>query len=110
MLPDAFMFNPSPVGAAPYRPDVLTKFAIRMARKANVPTDLHALRHFSANQAIVAGYDAATVGSRRGHADPTVTLRVYSHALVQRDPDLAASLGKALASEPGVPGERPTAE
>ncbi len=55
----------------------------RVARKANVPTHLHALRHFSATQAIGAPYDAATVGSRRGHADPPVTLRVYGHALAE---------------------------
>ena len=108
VLAGGFIFSRSPVGAEPYRPDVLTKFTIRVARKAKVPTHLHALRHFSATQAIGAGYDAVTVGARLGHADPSVTLRVYSHALEQRDRDLAASLGRALAPRSGGLGEHPT--
>jgi integrase len=108
VLPDGFMFSRSPVGAEPYRPDVLTKFTIRMAKKADVPTHLHALRHFSATQAIGAGYDAVTVGARLGHADPSVTLRVYSNVLEQRDRDLAASLGQTLAPKSGS-GEHPPA-
>lgn len=95
--PDAFMFSRSPVGSEPIRPDVLTKFTIRMARKAKVDTHLHAFRHFSASQAIAAGFDPVTVGGRLGHADPSITLRVYSHVLEQRDRELAAALGKTLA-------------
>lgn len=94
--PDAFLFSRSPVGSEPIRPDVLTKFTTRMAVKAKVDTHLHALRHFSATQAIAAGYDPVTVGGRLGHADPSITLRVYSHVLEQRDRELATTLGKTL--------------
>jgi integrase len=94
---DAFMFSRSPVGLEPIRPDVVTKFTLRVAKKAGVDTHLHALRHFSATQAIAAGFDAVTVGARLGHADPSITLRVYAHAVEQRDRDLAASLGRTLA-------------
>ncbi len=93
---DAFLFSRSPVGSEPIRPDVLTKFTTRMAVKAKVDTHLHALRHFSATQAISAGYDPVTVGGRLGHADPSITLRVYSHVLEQRDRELATTLGKTL--------------
>ena len=103
VAPDAFMFSRSPAGAEPIRPDVVTKFTIRVAKAAGVDTHLHALRHFSATQAIAAGYDAVTVGARLGHADPAITLRVYAHAVKQRDRDLAASLGKMLAL-PGASG------
>ena len=75
----------------------MTKFTIRVAKAADVDTHLHALRHFSATQAIAAGFDAVTVSARLGHADPSITLRVYSHALESRDRDLAASLGRMLA-------------
>jgi integrase len=34
----------------------------------------HDLRHWSATQAIVAGYDVQTVARRLGHADATTTL------------------------------------
>jgi integrase len=97
LAPDAFMFSRSPAGLEPIRPDVLTKFTIRVAKVAKVDTHLHALRHFSATQAIAAGFDPVTVGARLGHADPAITLRVYAHAVEQRDRDLAASLGRTLA-------------
>jgi integrase len=85
------------VGAEPIRPDVVTKFTLRVAKAAGVATHLHALRHFSATQGIAAGFDAVTVGGRLGHADSSITLRVYSHVLEQRDRELAASLGRTLA-------------
>ncbi len=99
--PGAFLFSRSPAGLEPIRPDVLSKFTRRVADKAGVDTHLHALRHFSATQAIAAGFDAVTVGARLGHADPSITLRVYSHALEQRDRELAASLGRTLALPKG---------
>ena len=102
VAPDAFMFSRSPAGTGPIRPNVVTKFTRRVASAAGVDTHLHALRHFSATQAISAGFDAVTVGARLGHADPSVTLRVYSHAVQQRDRELAASLGRTLA----LPGPR----
>lgn len=99
VLPDAFMFSRSPVGAEPIRPDVLTKFTIRAAKAAGVGhVHLHQLRHFSATQAIGAGFDPVTVASRLGHADPSITLNVYAHAIEQRDRDVAAALGSALAA------------
>jgi integrase len=104
VAPDGFIFSRSPAGIEPIRPDVLSKFTKRVAAKAGVDTHLHALRHFSATQAIAAGFDAVTVGARLGHADPSVTLRVYSHAVQQRDRELAASLGRTLALP--SPGER----
>jgi integrase len=94
--PDGFLFSRSPVGSDPIRPDVLTKFTTRMAEKAGVDTHLHALRHFSATQAIAAGFGPVTVGGRLGHSDPSITLRVYSHALEQRDRELATALGGML--------------
>ena len=42
------------------------------------------------------GYDLATVAQRLGHSDPSVTLRVYSHALADRDVEVAASLSRLL--------------
>jgi integrase len=100
------VFSRSPAGSEPIRPDLLTKFTKRVAEKAKVDTHLHALRHFSATQAIGAGYDPVTVGGRLGHADPSITLRVYSHVLEQRDRELALSLGGMLK----LPGGRPPAK
>jgi integrase len=93
---DAYMFSISPQGSEPIRPDVLTRFAGRAAKAAGVDIHLHALRHFSATQGIAAGFDPVTVAGRLGHADPSITLRIYAHALEQRDRDLAAALGRTL--------------
>lgn len=101
VLPDGFVFSRSPVGAEPIRPDVVTKFMTRVAKAAGVDTHLHALRHFSATQGIAAGYDPVTVGRRLGHADPSITLRVYSHVVEERDKELAAAVGRTLALPSG---------
>jgi len=95
--PDGYMFSRSPVGAEPIRPDVVSKFTARVAKAAGVKTHLHALRHFSATQLIAAGHDVRTVAGRLGHADASVTLRVYSHVLPERDREAAAALGRTLA-------------
>ena len=42
---------------------------------------LHDVRHFSATMAIGSGFDVRTVAHRLGHADPSMTLRVYAHAV-----------------------------
>ena len=94
---DAFMFSRSPVGSEPLRPDFVTRAMIRAAKAAGVSTHLHALRHFSATQLIAGGQDVRTVAGRLGHADPSMTLRVYSHALPERDREAAALLGRSLA-------------
>ena len=94
--PGGFIFSPSPVGAEPTRPDVLTRFFTRASKQAGVKTHLHALRHFSATQGIASGADVVTVAGRLGHRDPSVTLRVYSHVLEQRDRDVAAAIGASL--------------
>lgn len=106
VLPDAFLISRSPVGSEPILPSVVTHFTSKVAKRAGVDTHLHALRHFSATQAIASGFDPVTVGSRLGHADPSITLRVYAHALERRDRDLANSLGQALAGS-GSPDDHP---
>ncbi len=81
---DAFVFSLSPTGSEPIRPDWLTKHAAIAGTAAGVKTHLHELRHFAATQGIAAGFDPVTVGQRLGHRDPSVTLRVYGHAIEQR--------------------------
>lgn len=90
----------------PIPPDTATHCVKRIATKAGVDTHLHSLRHFMATQMIGAGHDPRTVAGRLGHRDASVTLKVYSHALPERDRDAAAFLGKALtrASENGAGG------
>jgi len=55
---------------------------------------LHDVRHFSATELIGAGVDPRTVASHFGHADPSVKLAVYAHALDERDREAAGLLGR----------------
>jgi integrase len=94
--PDGYLFSRSPQGLEPIRPDVVTKAIIRASESAGVKTHIHALRHFSATQMIAGGVDPVTVAGRLGHRDPSITLRVYSHALPDRDEAAAALVGAVL--------------
>ena len=102
---DAFVFSPYVEATRPFRPDNVTSFFIRVRNEVGAPTiRLHDLRHFTATQLIGAGVDVRTVAGRLGHSDPSVTLRVYSHALEERDRSAAAIMGNLLAT-PALPSE-----
>jgi integrase len=71
----------------------------RLARKrSNLDPSwrLHDLRHWSATYAIGHGHDVRAVANRLGHADPSLTLRVYTAALESGDRAVAQTLGDAL--------------
>lgn len=85
-------------GVKPINPDTVTHYARSIAAKAGVDTHLHALRHFAATQMIGGGTGVRTVAGRLGHKDASTTLRVYSHALPERDREAAGLLGRALSS------------
>lgn len=55
---------------------------------------LHDLRHLSASLLLDAGYSAASVADRIGHTTPTTTLKVYAHALQNRDKCAADEIDK----------------
>ncbi len=55
---------------------------------------LHDLRHWSATQSIPSG--VRTLARRLGDAGPSMTLRVYGHAVERADEALAQILGETL--------------
>ena len=110
---DAYIFSPDPDGATPLRPDTLTQSFNRLCRKAETPARkaakkakrglrdderwpyrFHDLRHFAATNLLANGVDIITVSKRMGHADPSLTLRVYGH-LVDEQNTRAANLAAA---------------
>ena len=104
--PDAFVFSPSVRGAVPYRPDNVTSFFIRVRDAVKAPdVRLHDLRHFTATQLIGAGMDIRTVADFLGHSDPSLTLRVYSHAIEERTKAAASIMGQVLTAERKKPAE-----
>ena len=90
---DAFMFSRSPQGLEPLLPNVVTKFVNKLS---GGDVHMHQLRHFSATMLVAAGTDIRTVSYRLGHADASVTLRIYSHALPELDRKAAKTIGRTL--------------
>jgi integrase len=93
LVDDPYLLSRSSDGAAPCLPDGLTAGYARLAKALGIPGHFHELRHFAATVAIGSGADVRTVSGRLGHADPSVTLRVYAHAIEARDRELAGLLG-----------------
>jgi integrase len=102
---DAYVFSPYIDGSKPFRPDNVTGFFIRVRDSLGFgDVRLHDLRHFTATELIGAGVDVRTVAERLGHSDASLTLRVYSHAIRERDRAAAEVIGRVLG-----PARRPAA-
>jgi integrase len=106
---DAFVFSPELDGSTPFRPDNITSFFIGVRDDLGLEgVRLHDLRHFTATQLIGAGVDVRTVAGRLGHSDASLTLRVYSHVIEERDRAAAAIIGRVLEPAPKAVPELPT--
>jgi integrase len=96
LVDDPFVLSRCSDGSAPCLPDGLSNAYARLVKRLGIVTHFHELRHFSATAAIAEGIDVRTVAGRLGHADPSLTLRVYAHALEARDGQLAGILGTTV--------------
>ena len=62
-------------------PQAPTSYLSRFGKKYNLPgIHPHALRHTMATLSIANGADIVSVSEKLGHAEPSITLNVYSHA------------------------------
>ncbi len=78
-LPDDALVFQNPDGT-PVTPNTATKAWARVVKAHDLPkVTLHSLRHSHASALISAGMDAVSVSKRLGHANPSITLSVYSH-------------------------------
>jgi integrase len=57
---------------------------------------LHDLRHVHATTLLRAGVPVHVVAARLGHADPSVTLRVYAHVIREQLVEAAAIFARAV--------------
>ncbi|MCI0687042.1 MAG: site-specific integrase [Sporichthyaceae bacterium] len=57
---------------------------------------LHDLRHIHATTLLLAGVPVHVVANRLGHADPSITLRVYAHVLREQTAGVADVFAKAV--------------
>ena len=96
----------------PLYPDTVTALMTKLIRQhsKSLPATaqpipharLHDLRHLHATTLLLAGVPVHVVAARLGHADPAVTLRVYSHVLREHAlgvGDLFAQAVKAAVSK-----------
>ncbi len=93
LVQDPFLFYGLPDGSKPLHPDTPSKYFRKICQQLGLPFHLHQLRHFTATELIAAGLDIRTVSGRLGHADASVTLRVYSHVLEAQDRAASEYLG-----------------
>lgn len=80
----------------PVHPDTVSSLMTSLIKLHNEPKDgtrpaeplpharLHDLRHVHATTLLLAGVPVHVVAARLGHADPSITLRVYAHVVNQQ--------------------------
>ena len=79
--PECFIFSAGPDGLSPININTVSSSFRRVATSLDLPSvHVHSLRHFAATELISSGVDPRTAASRLGHANPSMTLRIYAHA------------------------------
>ena len=66
---------------------------------------IHDLRHTAATLLVSEGVDIVTTSNRLGHANPSITLNIYSHALPSKDYEAAELMGRLMSKKPPKMGE-----
>lgn len=92
--PDSYVFQLD--DATPWPPDHATRRYKKAAKTHGVKARLHDWRHYAATQMLDAGIPAKTVADRLGHANPSVTLSTYAHAIPATDRLAADALAATL--------------
>jgi len=81
----------------PLHPDQVSKSFKRLARRAGVPViPLHSLRHSHATLALQAGIHPKVISERLGHANITLTLNTYSHAIPSMQEEAAEQIASLV--------------
>jgi integrase len=96
LVKDPFVLSYNANGGLSVGPDTITHRFASLIRQLGMSYRFHDLRHFSVSTLIAAGVDVRTVAERHGHAQATMTLNRYAHALPERDREAAGVLGRAF--------------
>jgi integrase len=93
----------------PIHPDTVSSLMTVLINTHNGPLDagqssdplpharLHDLRHIHATTLLLAGAPVHVVAARLGHADPSITLRVYAHVISDQLTEAADIFARAIA-------------
>jgi integrase len=90
----------------PIHPDTVSSLMASMTTRHNKanpskalpPARLHDLRHIHATTLLLAGVPVHVVAARLGHADPSITLRVYAHVINEQLVEAADIFAKQIAA------------
>jgi integrase len=81
-----------------WRPSRATAIVAQVARKHGLRTGLHNRRHAHAVLLLESQVPVKVVADRLGHADPTMTMRIYQHVTEQAAQLAVAALDRGLAN------------
>ena len=98
LAPDSYIFSDRVEGTTPVRPDAVTGFFRRVRDELTLSeVHLQSLRHFMATQLASLGeVSARTLAGRLGHADASVSLKVYSAFFPPADVEAAEHVARVL--------------
>jgi integrase len=96
LVDDPFVLSYQAHGGMNVNPGTISHRFQCLATSLGITCRFQDLRHFSVTTLIAAGVDIRTVATRHGHAQATMTLNRYAHALPASDREAAAVLGRAL--------------
>ncbi|MEV5705746.1 tyrosine-type recombinase/integrase [Actinoallomurus sp. NPDC052274] len=88
----------------PIHPDTVSSLMASLIARHNKatpatalpPARLHDLRHIHATMLLLAGVPVHVVAARLGHADPSITLRVYAHVINEQLVEAADIFAKQI--------------
>lgn len=77
----------------PIHPDTITGWFHKFLKRNELPNiTIHSLRHTNATLLINSGVPITTIAARLGHANPSTTTRIYTHAIKSADAVAAQAL------------------
>lgn len=83
----------------PMKPARLSNWFKKFMKKTDLPhITFHGLRHTYATICITKGIDISTVAAQLGHANPTTTLKIYSHVIQAKQQSAAQLIANVLDS------------
>jgi len=92
-----FLF-PNPNGTKPRRRDNVVRYGLKpILKRLGIPSKdvgLHAFRHGLATELVESNVPLPIVQKQMRHADPTTTLRIYSHAIPATHRNVMEELGQ----------------
>jgi integrase len=96
----------------PVHPDTVSSLMADLIRSHNEAREsegellpharLHDLRHIHATTLLLAGVPVHVVGARLGHADPSITLRVYAHVIREQVAEAADIFARSISPAGGA--------